>query len=248
MFTVTLHHLSPDARQAGSTFADTELPEIPEKKLRALIRALAERARENHGAASPELRVAAPHGQFVVQAAGGRLRINSWTMRVGGADLSPDQIFTLITGSTAVADAVAEASVGGSARSRRGLLLGCVILIVATNAITAWMLTRRPEIPFLPAYMDLAAEPGQRFLASVAGEYQSGTTAGARALVLNAGRPARWKTFGPDGTIAEETEIVVQPVQSRGRPALLADDRALIEFPDQVSLTFYNETYRRKAP
>ena len=41
---------------------------------------------------------------------------------------------------------------------------------------------------------------------------------------------------------------MVQPVQARGRQALLADDRALIEFPDPVSLVFYNETYRRKVP
>jgi hypothetical protein len=248
MFTVTLHHLSPDAKRAGSTFADTELADVTEKKLRALIRALAGCAIEKSGAATPELRVAAPHGQFVVQASGGRLRINSWTMRVGGADLSPDQIFTLICGSAAVADATADVAAAAGKRSRRGLLVACAVLILASNSLTAWLLMRQPETPFLPAFTRLDAEPAQRFLSSVAGEYQSGTAEGARALRLTPDGPARWRTFGPNGTVVEESDLAVHPVQSRGRPALLADDRALIEFPDPVSLVFYNETYRRKAP
>lgn len=249
MYTVTLHHLAPEAKQAGSTFADIELSDVSERKLRTLIRALADRATENHGNASPELRVVAPHGQFVVQAVGGRLRINSWTMRVGGADLSPDQIFNLITGSNAVADAVVEANAGVASRSRRVLLFVCFGLILATNGITAWFLTRRPETPFLPRYVSLGEEPGRRFLASVAGEYQSGTVAGSRVLTLTAtGDRARWKTLSSENTVAEESEVSVHPVQSAGRPALLADDRALIEFPDPATLVFYNETYRRKAP
>jgi len=54
-----------------------------------------------------------------------------------------------------------------------------------------------------------------------------------------------WLLLGPGGAIVEDNEVAVQAVQSRGRPALLADERALIEIADAASLTFYNETYRR---
>lgn len=248
MFTVTLHHLAPDAKKAGVAFPDSELSDVTEKKLRALIRALAELATQNLGAAAPELRVAAPHGQFVVQVSGGRLRINSWTMRVGGADLTPDQIYTLITGAEAVADAAAEVSGRGAKRSRRGLIALCAILIVASNGITAWMLLRTPPNPLLPEFITLAPEPGERLLLSAAGEYQTGTAEGARALAIKADGRAHWVTFGPNSSVVEQVDVILRPVQSRGHPALLADDRALIEFPDPVSLSFYNETYRRKAP
>ena len=247
-FTVTLHHLAPDAKKAGAAYPDTELPEVNEKKLRGLIRALAGLAAENYAPAAPELRVEAPHGKFVVQVLGGRLRINSWTMRVGGADLTPDQIFALITGAEAVADAVADAGASAARRSRRGLIALFAILIVGSNATTAWMLLRAPANPLLPEFTLLAKEPAERLLATAAGEYQSGTAAGARALTITPSGRARWVTFGPHGTIAEESEVMVQPVQSKGRAALLADDRALIELPDPVSIVFYNETYRRKAP
>ena len=97
-FTVTLHHLTPDAKRAGVDLPDTDLPPVTEKKLRELIRALAAVASQDTGIAAPELRVGAPQGKFIVQVAQGRLRINSWDIKVGGADFSPDQIFGLITG------------------------------------------------------------------------------------------------------------------------------------------------------
>ena len=48
--------------------------------------------------------------------------------------------------------------------------------------------------------------------------------------------------------LAEESDVVLQPVQSRGKSALLADGQALVEIADAASIVFYNETYRRKAP
>ncbi len=249
-FTVTLHHLAPGVTAAGATWPDTPLADVTNKKLRELIRALAALAPTNLGSAAPELRVVAPHGQFVVQVAAGRLRINSWTIKVGGADLSPDQIFALITGAEAVADAVgAEASDGSPKRSRGGLMALLAVVILGTNALTAWMLTRPPPPPpLLPDYTLMTKEPAARFVAEIAGDYQTGAKEGARALKISKDGHVRWLHFGPGGKIAEDTEVAAQPVQSHGKPALLADERALIEVADAASLVFYNETYRRKAP
>ena len=249
-FAITLHHLAPDAKKAGVDFPDTELPEVSQKQLRALIRALSALAAKEHGPAVPELRVSAPHGQFVVQILGGRLRINSWTMRVGGADLTPDQIFALITGAEAVADAagIELAAGGGRRHSRLGLIVLVAVLIIASNATTAWFLLRTPPPPLLPEFTSLGREPAERLLAGVEGEYQTSANAGGRALVIAASGRAHWRTFGPEHTVLEEQEFPLQPVQSHGRPALLADDRALIEITDAAALVFYNETYRRKVP
>ena len=249
-FTVTLHHLAPGAKQAGAALPDIGLTDVTAKNLHALIRALAALAPTNLGTASPELRVVAPHGQFVVQVAEGRLRINSWTIRVGGSVLSPDQIFALITGTEAVAGAAGVDLGSGVPKRSRGVILAVLaVLILGTNGFTAWWLTRPPpNSPFLPDYAPLAKEPAARLMADVAGDYQTGTNAGARALKISKDGNVHWLRFGPNVTIAEDTEVAVQPVQSHGKPALLADERALIEVADGASLVFYNETYRRKVP
>lgn len=249
-FTVTLHHLAPGAKQAGTALPDIGLTDVTAKNLHALIRALAALAPTNLGTASPELRVVAPHGQFVVQVAEGRLRINSWTIRVGGSVLSPDQIFALITGAEAVAGAAGiDRGEGAPKRSRGATIAVLAVLILGTNGFTAWWLTQPPpRPPLLRDYTPLAREPAERLMADIAGDYQNGTNAGSRALKIAKDGHVHWLRFGPRSTIAEDTEVAVQPVQSHGKPALLADERALIEVADASSLVFYNETYRRKVP
>ena len=249
-FNVTLHHLAPGAKQADATLPDAELLGLTDKKLRELIRALAGLASTNLGAASPELRVVAPHGQFVVKVSEGRLRINSWTIKVGGSDLSPDQIFALITGAEAVAEAAGIAvDVGGPKRSRGGKIALLAALILGTNAVTAWMLTRPPPPPpLLPEFVPLAKEPADRFVAEIAGDYQTGLNEGARGLKVAKDGRVHWVRFGPGGAVAEDTELAVRPVQANGKPGLLADERTVIEADATGSLVFYNEIYRRKAP
>jgi hypothetical protein len=249
-FTVTLHHLAPGAKQASAALPDTELPGLTDRKLRELIRALAALTSTNLGTASPELRVVAPHGQFVVKISEGRLRINSWTIKVGGADLSPDQIYSLITGAEAVAEAAGvDVHSGGTKPARGPMLAVLAALILGTNALTAWMLMRPPPpAPMLPEYAPLAQEPAERFLADLAGDYQTVTGDGARALKITKAGGVHWLQFGPGGAIAEDTELAAQPVQSHGQPALLADGRALIEPVNAVAVSFYQETYRRKVP
>lgn len=249
-FTVTLHHLAPGAKQVGVAWPDLELTEISAKKLRELIRALAALASSNFSPAMPELRVVAPHGQFVVQVAEGRLRINSWTIRVGGSALSPDQIFALITGTEAVAEAVGM-EIGGtrSKRSRGAIIALLAALIIGSNGLTAWMLTRPPPPPpLLPDFVPLAAEPAARFLAGLIGEFQTGSNDGDRILRVTKDGRVHWLRLGAKGAITEDVEVAVKPVQSRGQSALLADERTLIEAPDGGSLVFYGLTYRRKAP
>ena len=248
-FTVTLHHLTPDAKRAVVDLPDTALPPVTEKRLRELIRALAAVAAQGTGAAAPELRVGAPQGKFIVQIAQGRLRINSWDIRVGGSDFSPDQIFGLITGVEAsLAGEVAVEPGTGVRRSRRAVLALLIAGIVGSNIVTAWLAMREPPNPFLPEFTVLAPEQAERLFASLIGDFQTGTNPGDRGLRITRDRHVRWIKFGPAGAIAETADVEVQAVQSRGHAALLADARALIDVPDLTSVVFYNETYRRKTP
>ena len=248
-FIVTLHHLSPDAKRAGVEFPDTELPPVTEKKLRELIRALAGIAGRDTGTAAPELRVHAAHGKFIVQIAEGRLRINSWDIKVGGTDHTPDQIFGLITGVEASLDGEGIDFSGVTAKkSKRALIAVLLIGIVASNAITAWMAMRPPPNPFLPEFTVLAPEQAERLFADAAGEYQTGFNEGDRKLTITRDRRVRWAKFGPKRSIAETADLAVQAVESRGQKALVADDRALISVSDPATVVFYSETYRRVAP
>ena len=248
-FNVALHQLSPDAKRAGKDFPDVELAQVNVKKIRELIRALAKAAAQDLGGAVPELRVHAPHGRFIVQIRDGRLHINSWDIKVGGSDQSPDQIFGLIAGVEATLGGEASGLAGPITPRSRRLVLGLIIVgIIASNVFTAWYAMREPPNPFLPDFTLLEPEQADRLFVELVGEYQTGTTEGDRALVVAADHRVRWMKFGPKGSIAETVDVKVQAVRARGARALLADDRALIDVPAPASLLFYNETYRRKAP
>lgn len=247
-FNVTLHQLSPDAKQADRGLPDMELAQVNVKKIRELIRALAKTATHDLGDAKPELRVHAPHGRFIVQVHEGRLHINSWDIKVGGTDQTPDQIFGLITGVEASLGGEVSELAGPTTKRTRRLVLGLIITgIVISNAFTAWYAMREPPNPFLPEHTELEPEQADRFFAEIIGEYQTGANEGDRALVISKDRRVRWMKFGPKGTVAEELAVKVEAVRARGVPALLADDRALIDAPEPNALLFYNETYRRKT-
>lgn len=254
MFTVTLHHLTPDAKKVGVEFIDGELANVSEKRLRELIANLAVTAGRDKGIASPELRIAAPHGRFVIQVFEGKLRFNSWTIRVGGASLTPDQIFAIVTGTDdpAAAAAAADSFVRDAQQShssKRWKILLVAALILGTNGITAWMLTRPPPgNPLLAEYQLLSAAPAERLLTDVAGEYQTGTGEGQRSMRIARDGKVHWVKFGPNGSVAEETDLTAKAAQSRGHPALYTSMDSLIDIMDGITAVFNGDTYRRKMP
>ena len=251
MFTVTLHHLSQDLKKAGVEFPDGELSQVTDKRLREMIAALASIGSRETRPATPELRIVAPHGRFVIQVGEGRLRFHSWSVRVGGADLTADQIFAIVTGTEdpVVAAQAADSFLKEGKRSNRRKLVLFAILILGTNATTAWMLLRPPPPnPLIPEYTLLAAEPAERMLAKAEGEYTTGVGEGHRGMeILRDGR-LHWVRFGPKGELVEETDLTGKAAQARGKPALATSDGAVLEILDANTLLFYGNTYRRKAP
>ena len=252
LFTVTLHHLSTDAKRAGVEYPDGELSQVTEKRLRELIAALAVAGSRDHKPASPELRIAAPHGRFVIQVSVGRLRFNSWTIRVGGANLTTEQILAIVTGTDDPAEAarVADSFMSGGKQATNWRKIALIaVLILGTNATTAWMLLRPPPPnPFVPEYKLLSAEPAERVLTDVAGEYLTGLGEGTRGLRIMRDGRLQWMKFGPKGVIAEESDLTARAAQSKGHPALYTSTDAVIDILDGSTLMFYGDIYRRKAP
>ena len=220
---------------------------VSPEKLHGLIGALAALAPRDHGRATPELRITADHGRFVVQVAEGQLRFNSWTSRVGGFDLTAEQIFALITGTEETPERGGPQAGGRSLRQKRWWRFGLLILAIAgSNVVTAWMLLRPPSNPFLPEYRLLEPSPAERLMGSVAGDYETGTAEGDRRLRIARDGRIHWEKIGPGGTVVEPADMTSKAAESRGHPALLTNVDALIDVIEGGSLMFYGDTYRRK--
>jgi len=251
LFTVTRHHLAPDLASAGAQHPDVEQTGVTPERLRAWLEALIRLAPTVEYPVTPELRIAGPHGRFLVQAKNGQVRVTSWTSNAGGSDLTPDRILALIMGTDeAEAAAIAVASVGSGTSRRRGLKIALIVLaIVGTNGATAWMLTRPPpRLPasILPEYTIATPERAGRILGQFAGDYETGSAAGDRGLTVRPDGTLRWVQFGPDRSIVEETALTAQAAESGGRPVLVADNFGLIESADAITLVYFGDTYRRK--
>lgn len=247
-FQVTLRHLAPDVTKASYEFPESTLADVTSDQLRQLLVALANLAPKVEYPAVPELRITAADGQFLVQVKDRHVRFSSWSTRAGNADPSPGEIMATITGTE-----VAEGAGAGAAElvsalrrpRRRGLAIGLLAAaILASNGITAWMLTR-PPADMLPEYRLLDPDAAKRLLIDAAGTYETGAAQGDRRLRLERDGRVRWEKFGDNRTIEEGSDLTSQAAQSAGHPALLTSARALIEIKDSSTLVYYGDTYRR---
>jgi len=247
-FSVSLHHLAPDLRAAGVQYPDIQLEQVTPERLRELLEGLGAIAKGIEFPVAPEIRISAESEQYVVQVRGGHVRFSSWSVRAGGEDLSPAQILAAITGvepETSPGGAGMAGWLGGRPRVSKVVLLALAIL--GSNGATVWMLNR-PEPSLLPEYRLLAAEPGGRLLADVAGVYETGSASGDRALNIGQDGSVLWVTFGENRTVDEEENLTAQPAQSGGRPVLLTSELELIEIVGPLRVIYYGDTYHRKSP
>lgn len=246
-FQVTLRHLAPDATKASYEFPESMLGELSPEQLRKLLVALASLAPNVEYPATPEVRIASPDGQYLVQVKDRHVRFSSWSTRAGNSDPSPEEIVAAITGTDVAAmQGVATAELVGALRCpRRGLAIGLLAAaILASNGITAWMLTRPPP-DLLPEYRLLDADAANRLLSDTAGIYETGAAQGDRRLRLERDGRVRWEKLGDNRAIEEQTDLTAQAAQSAGHPALLTSARALIDIKDPSTLVYYGDTYRR---
>ncbi len=245
-YAVTLHHLAPDLSWSSATAPDHELKNLSAAKLRMLIESLVQLAPKVQYPAAPELRITAPGGRFLVQVKDGKVKFTSWSLRAGGTELTPEQIVAAITG-----EPLDPRGLPGGAPAKGRLpksvkLALLALVIVGSNATTAWI-AMKPKPTLLPPLRAMDQAPGERLLASVAGEYAMGSQPGDRTLTIKKDGAVRWFKLGADGKIEEDESFTTKPVQVEpgATPGLLAEN-AVIEVKDPITVVFYGDTYRRK--
>ncbi|HUR57083.1 MAG TPA: hypothetical protein VM029_05210 [Opitutaceae bacterium] len=256
LFTVTLHHLAPEAKQAGRTFPDLERTKVGAPELRRLVDALAVIAPNCEYAVSPELRITGARGKFIVQVKNCQVQVTSWSVKTGGGALTPAEIFNFITGAESpteepvcAAPAIAPGEEQKQNRSRRGAVVLLVMSIIAANTVTAWMALRPPAgLPdqIMPAYRLIDPDFGRRVLADFAGIYETGGNVGDRELTLFADGRVKWVRFGPGRSPEESQMVTAQPADSRGKSVLVTENGGMIEQKDALSVIYFGDTYRRK--
>ena len=251
IFDVTLSQLSPDGKKAGIDYTTTERLGLSSKELRGLLNAAAAVAPEVVYPLTPEVRITAPSGKFVVQLREGRLNFISWaSTKSRGGNPTVDQIVAIVGGEVAEADlrieetpvaATPEASTG-----RRKILLGVMLglVVVGLNVFT-FTSARRPPGNFLPPLKVMDSGPAERLLASLAGNYETGTSIGDRRLQISKNGTVIWIKFGANRTTAEEKTFTTQAVDASGTNGLLTNRKGLIKVKDPTTVTLFGDVYTR---
>ncbi len=252
-YDVTLTQLSPDARKAGIEFPAATRAGLTRKELRALLKAAAETAPSVSYPLTPELRVVAPTGNYVIQLKDGRMNFVSWaSLNSRGGTPTVDQIVEIITGEIVEGDAglpeTAQPQSGAGSRGmKRGLLVVVLVgLVVGVNAVT-FLQAKKPPGNFLPRYAALDAGPAERVLSSVAGAYETGGQPGDRRLQISREGAVQWIKFGAGRAVAERREFTVKAVEVAGAPALLTSRESLIKIKDPANLALFGDSYVRVA-
>ncbi len=254
VYDVTLTQLSLDARKAGLDFPGATRAGLTRKELRALLNAAAETAKTVGYPLTPELRVVAGTGNYVIQVKEQRLNFVSWaSLNSRGGIPSVDQMLEIITGEVVEGDAglpeaELQTSDGGVSQNRKrvGLAVLLVIVVVGVNLFT-FMQAKKPPGNFLPSYTLMEAGPADRVLAGVTGNYETGGQPGDRRLQIASNGAVQWIKFGEGKATAEKHEFTVQAVEVAGVPALLTSRKSIIKIKDATTVTLFGDTYVRVA-
>lgn len=254
---VTLHHLAPDAQQAGAEYPDLALEEVPPAKLRVLLERLAKLAPRCEYPLAPELRIAGPRGRFVVHVRAGQVHVTSWAAKAPPANLPPEEILDLVTRDEVELKPLLRVSAAPSMKGRglRRKLRGRTVLVLVAglllaNSAMAWYLTKpKRGLPadLLPAYRVLDPEPAKRVVADFVGIYETSDDDSRSLKIASDGR-ITWVRFGVGHVALETQEFPSQAAKSGNHSVLVTSNLGMIELSDPITLTYFGDTYRRKSP
>lgn len=253
VYEVDLVQLTPDATNAGVELPPHHLDHVTEDSLRKLLTAAAVLAPQVTYPLAPEIRITAPTGKFLAPLKEGRLRFVSWAAAAKSLGHEPtvDQMLSIIRGDVPDEDAGSTyyaSSRGGGSRltggKRIAAIVGLLLVVLAVNAFTVTQ-AKKPPGNFLPAYHVMETAPGDRVLASVAGNYETGAAPGDRQLQIGANGSVVWIKFGPGRSVREQKTFTLRPVEVNGAPALLTSKQGLIKIKDPATLILFGDTYVR---
>jgi len=263
LYSVTLHHLSPDAKVAGLGYPDEHLVNLSVARIRELLAALAGVAADQtiYEPSSPEIRIKTDRDVFVIRTRYRRLCLVGWESMLRGENHSIAYILTVITGSEEHVKTAPKPERGrsvspfGSGNStppipRGGIppwakILAMAVLTIGFTGAGVWMLMR-PAPSLAPKFTLLPEFESRALLTKVAGEYETGGKPGDRRLVIEADGTLRLAKFGPQRAILEESIRNARGGLAEGRAALITNDPYVLSIKDADTLVLYGNTYRRR--
>jgi hypothetical protein len=261
-YSITLHHLSPDAKAAGLAYPDEHLLAVSIGQLRELLYSLSEVASRQtiYEPSSPEIRIKTDRDVFIVRTRYRRLCFIGWEAMLRGEEHSVVYILAAITGSTEHGKAIPKierpvpaykphsapsVDTGGIPRWLKIAVM--TVLIIGFNVAAVWLLLR-PPAHLTPKFTLLPDFESRALLTKVAGEYVTGAHEGDRRIIIEADGTLRLSKFGPKKSILEENTKTARGGLAEGRAALITSDPAVLTIKDADTMILYGTTYRRKAP
>lgn len=262
VYSITLHHLSPDAKAAGLSYPDEHLLAVSIGQLRELLYSLSEVAARQtiYEPSSPEIRIKTDRDVFIVRTRYRRLCFIGWEAMLRGEDHSVVYILAAITGSTEHGKILPPVErpaptykpqstpthhAGGLSRATKIAIMA--VLIVGFNATAIWLLLRPPP-NFAPKFTLLPEFESRALLTKVAGEYFTGQQEGDRRLLIETDGTLRFAKFGPRKALLDERVKTARGGLSEGRAALVTSDPDIITVKDAETVVAYGTPYRRRAP
>jgi hypothetical protein len=256
-YSVTLHHLSPDATVAGLAFPDEQLPTVTVAQLRELLLALGTVAAQLtiYEPSTPEIRVKTDREVFIIRTRYRRLCFVGWEAILRGEDHSVAFIMSTITGTVELPvkaaakierytpSAASHPQVDTTGMPRWVKIAALATLIIGINATTAWMLLRPPP-SLVPKHELLPESESRALLLKVSGEYETGTQEGARRIVIGSDGVLRLAKFGPQLSILEERKKVARGALVDGHAALVTADTVVV-LKDADTVVMFGIPYRR---
>ena len=123
---------------------------------------------------------------------------------------------------------------------------GLLLAILAINCTSVWMLIKPPP-DLLSEFELLPAGASHELLASLAGDYETGTREGNRRLTILPDGALQLSKYGQKRAVLEENTKTARGALTSGKPALLTDDPYLLEIKDPNTVVLYGDTYKRKS-
>ena len=260
-YSITLHHLSPDAKAAGLSYPDEHLLAVSVGQLRELLYSLSEVAARQtiYEPSTPEIRIKTERDIFIIRTRYRRLCFIGWETVLRGEEHSVVYILDAITGSSEHGKVVpkierpapsyktlsAPALDGGLSRWAKIAIMA--VLIVGFNAAAIWLLLRPPE-NLAPKYSLLPDFESRALLTKVSGEYATGSREGDRRLVIDADGTLHLAKFGPKKALLDESTKTARGGLVEGRAVLVTSDPDILTIKDTETVALYGSNYRRRIP
>jgi hypothetical protein len=261
VYSLILHHLSPDAKAAGLAYPDEQLLAVSLDQLRELLNSLRDVAARMspYEPSAPEIRIKTERDTYIIRTRYRQLCLVGWEQALRGEEHTVAYIVSKLTGTAEPSRPASReerpattASVPLPAKSAetdaipRSVKIGVLtFLIIALNATAVWLLLRPPARPVHELAL-LSEFESRALLTKVAGEYETGGREGDRRLVIDSDGTLHLGKYGPNRGVASEDKRTARGALSDGRAVLVTNDPYIVAIKDSNHVVLYGNTYARR--